>query len=81
MSNSKEVIDNIRAEIIVANTNICNLKSLLKTEIDNFQKNCQHSKYRAIHNGDYHSSGYYYICKNCELLESKRPDTLKIEFE
>jgi hypothetical protein len=41
---------------------------------------CPHDAFWAEDDDDYHSSGYYYVCKTCRYLTKIKPRTKKIDY-
>ena len=51
----------------------------IRKNIDNAEKElknlCPKHDFRMEDNGDYHSPGYNYICKNCSFFTNIRPNS------
>lgn len=68
-----KIINEFKKNIYTSSEHTYNLEMILKDKITELKKICTHD-YIAEHNGDCHSSGYYYTCINCNHFCTKRPE-------
>lgn len=78
---SKDKVNTLRSELY-ALQEACRQKSReYESALNDLQKVCKHEKYTAYDDGDYHSSGHYYICNNCDYMTKFRPSASLIEYK
>jgi hypothetical protein len=73
-------INDLKEKIRVTSELLYYMKHELNTLIKTKQNNCTHDEFTGEHNGDTHSSGYYYTCTNCEYSTLYKPDAKKINY-
>lgn len=78
---SMEEYGNIDAMVQDAEETLERLKTIQRRIRKERQASCPHAEYSAEHNGDCHSSGYYYTCVHCKRWTNIRPQGASIRFE
>lgn len=57
------------------------LKSIYEKQLRMLQDVCPHPVFNAEHNGDCHSSGYYYVCETCKYFQTTKPTNSKTVYK
>lgn len=66
-------VEKLKEEIRSAEENLMKLRKILTTKVAQLQSICTHDEFTAEDNGDYHKSGYYYVCTECNILYCSKP--------
>lgn len=75
LSTQRQKVKFLEDQVLNATSILSYLKQQRKKEVELLQEICNHESYIAESNGDCHSGGYYYTCKECGKFQMIKPKT------